>query len=96
MTPPYSARIVALYNNEPFELARFPRAPFPSAVRYYTLGLEVPWWIERTMSDHETITSRPVIKDINKRPGLDFRVRGKELQRLENEGLEPEFKNESL
>lgn len=84
MTPPYASRIVAIYPDGPFELARFKRAPFPSAIRYFTLGLTVPWWIERTMTDLETITSRPFLKDPNKRPGLDFHVRGEPINQNES------------
>ena len=79
MTLPYAARIVALINNEPMELARFPRQPFPSALRYYTEGLSSPWWIERTLTDRETITSRPLTRDMIQKTGPKFHLNHEEL-----------------
>lgn len=79
MTLPYAARIMALIGGEPFELARFKRMPFPSALRYYTEGLDAYWWIERTLTDRETITSRPVIRDMIQKTGPKFHLNHEEL-----------------
>lgn len=58
MTLPYKSRIVAFINGEPFELARFRRAPSSCDIRLITRSLSCMWRHEKTLRDYETITSR--------------------------------------
>lgn len=58
MTLPYIARLVCLVGNEPVELKRFRRRPFPSDLRYWFEGRENRCWVEQPLGNTETITPR--------------------------------------
>lgn len=59
MIPPYKHRLLARYGSELIELVRFNRAMYPSDLRHWTEGVE-HYVHERTLTDRECITSRPV------------------------------------
>lgn len=58
MSPRYKSRIMAVIDGCVFEVARFRRGLTNYDIRYCTRHLSAPWWIEKTLNRHETITSR--------------------------------------